>query len=134
MARPFFRLTPIAIGLALAAGCGSDSTSPQPTPDPGDITIVKGASLMTTTAFSPNPKTISLADGGQVRWVNADGGSVYGGGTETAHQIMSDDAAFDTSEPFSPGQSYTVILSTTGTYHYHCNIHPNMVGTITVRP
>ncbi|HEU4955565.1 MAG TPA: plastocyanin/azurin family copper-binding protein [Gemmatimonadales bacterium] len=133
MARPFFRLTPIAIALALAAGCGSDSTSPQPTPESGDITIVKGASLMTTTAFSPNPKTISLADGGQVRWVNADGGSsVYGGGTATAHQIMSDDAAFEASEPFSPGQSYTVILGAAGTYHYHCNIHPNMVGTITV--
>ena len=65
---------------------------------------------MTTTAFSPNPKTVSLADGGEVRWVNQDGGSVYGGGTAAAHQIMSDDAAFDTSEPFSPGQSYTIIL------------------------
>src|SRR4029078_809213 len=102
MARPFFRLTPIAIALALAAGCGSDSTSPQPTPDPGDITIVKGASLMTTTAFSPNPKTISLADGGQVRWVNADGGSVYGGGTETPHQIMCGQAGFGPTGPVTP--------------------------------
>ena len=134
MARLFFRLTTITMALAVVAGCGSDSTSPQPTPESGDITIVKGASLMTTTAFSPNPKTISLADGGEVRWVNTDGGSVYGGGTEVAHQIMSDDAAFDTSEPFSPGQSYTIILGAAGTYHYHCNIHPNMVGTITVTP
>ena len=134
MARLFFRLTTITMALAFVAGCGSDSTSPQPTPESGDITIVKGASLMTTTAFSPNPKTISLADGGEVRWVNTDGGSVYGGGTEVAHQIMSDDAAFDTSEPFSPGQSYTIILGAAGTYHYHCNIHPNMVGTITVTP
>lgn len=134
MARLFFRLTTITMALAIVAGCGSDSTSPQPTPQSGDITIVKGASLMTTTAFSPNPKTISLADGGEVRWVNSDGGSVYGGGTEVAHQIMSDDAAFDTSEPFSPGQSYTIILGAAGTYHYHCNIHPNMVGTITVTP
>jgi plastocyanin len=121
--------------LALLAACGSDSsTGPQPSPGTGDITIVQGASLMTTTAFSPNPKTVSLADGGEVRWVNQDGGSVYGGGTATAHQIMSDDAAFDTSEPFSPGQSYTIVLGQAGTYHYHCNIHPNMVGTITVTP
>ena len=134
MARLFFRLTTITMALAVVAGCGSDSTSPQPTPESGDITIVKGASLMTTTAFSPNPKTVSLADGGEVRWVNADGGSVYGGGSEVAHQIMSDDAAFDTSEPFSPGQSYTIILGAAGTYHYHCNIHPNMGGTITVTP
>lgn len=131
MARPLSRLAPLA--LALAAACGSnDSTGPQPAPEGGDITIVPGASLLTTAAFSPNPKTISLADGGVVRWVNQDGGSVYGGGAATAHQIMSDDAAFDTSEPFTPGQSYTVVLGTPGTYHYHCNIHPNMVGTITV--
>ncbi len=119
--------------LALVAACGSsDSTGPQPAPANGDIDIVQGASLMTTTAFSPNPKTVSLADGGEVRWVNQDGGSVYGGGAATAHQIMSDDDAFDTSEPFSPGQSYTIVLGQPGTYHYHCNIHPNMVGTITV--
>jgi plastocyanin len=132
------RLLPLSFApltLALLAACGSDSTTnPPPAPGTGDITIVQDASLMTTTAFSPNPKTVSLADGGEVRWVNQDGGSVYGGGTPTTHQIMSDDAAFDTSEPFSPGQSYTIVLGQAGTYHYHCNIHPNMVGTITVTP
>jgi plastocyanin len=130
---PFFSLATLT--LALLAACGSDSTTgPQPSPGTGDITIVQGASLMTTTAFSPNPKTMSLADGGEVRWVNQDGGSVYGGGTATAHQITSDDGAFDMSEPFTPGQNYTITLGTAGTYHYHCNIHPNMVGTITVTP
>jgi plastocyanin len=131
MDRPLSFFVPVF--LALVAACGSDDTTgPQPAPGTGDITIVQGASLMTTTAFSPNPKTVSLADGGEVRWVNQDGGGVYGGGAATAHQIMSDDAAFDTSEPFSPGQSYTIVLGLPGTYHYHCNIHPNMVGTITV--
>ena len=131
MDRPFHFLVPVL--LAAVVACGSDDTTgPQPAPGPGDITIVQGASLMTTGAFSPNPKTVSLAEGGEVRWVNQDGGGVYGGGAATAHQIMSDDAAFDTSEPFSPGQSYTVVLGQAGTYHYHCNLHPNMVGTITV--
>ena len=133
MARPYSVL--VALALALTTACGSDSsTGPQPAPEGGDITIVKGASLLTSAAFSPNPKTISLADGGEVRWVNADGGSTYGGGAPTAHQIMSDDAAFDTSEPFTPGQSYTIVLGLPGTYHYHCAIHPTMVGTITVTP
>jgi len=126
-------LAPLTLAL-LAACSSSSSTGPNPTPGSGDITIVKGASLMTTTAFSPNPKTISLADGGEVRWVNADGGDTYGGGTAVAHQITSDDDAFDMSEPFTPGQSYTIVLGAAGTYHYHCNIHPNMVGTITVTP
>ena len=131
MDRPLSFFVPVFLALVVACG-SSDNTGPQPAPATGDIDIVQGASLMTTTAFSPNPKTVSLADGGEVRWVNQDGGGVYGGGAATAHQIMSDDAAFDTSEPFSPGQSYTIVLSQPGTYHYHCNIHPNMVGTITV--
>ena len=71
-----------------------------------DVNVVKGASQLTTTAFDPNPKALSLGAGAQVsvRWVNADGGGGYGGGAAVTHQIASD----------------------------HCAIHPNMVGTITV--
>src|SRR4051812_49938503 len=108
MARPLFRLLPIA--LLVSAGWGSDSTSPQPTPGTGDISIVRGASLLTTTAFSPNPKTISLADGGVVRWVNADGGSAYGGGRPTGRQIKSDEARFARPPPFTAVPSYTNLL------------------------
>ena len=52
MARPYSVL--VALALALTTACGSDSsTGPQPAPEGGDITIVKGASLLTSTAFSP---------------------------------------------------------------------------------
>jgi plastocyanin len=125
----------LPLALSLAAGCSSNDTGPSTPPDgPGDISIVRGASLLTTTAFAPNPKTISLADGGEVRWVNGDGGSTYGGGAPESHQIASDNGAFATSQPFAPGHSYTVTLTESGTYHYHCAIHPNMVGTVTVTP
>ena len=126
----------LPLTLALAAACGSNNTGPNNPPDmqPGGVTIVRGASVMTTGAFSPNPKTVSLADGGEVRWVNTDGGSSYGGGASESHQITSDNGAFTMSQPFAPGQTYTIPLSAAGTYHYHCNIHPNMVGTITVTP
>jgi plastocyanin len=126
-------LTPLAV--ALAAACGSNDTGPSTPPDmAGDISIVRGASLLTTGAFQPNPKTVSLADGGEVRWVNGDGGSSYGGGAPESHQITSDNGAFPQSQPFAPGETYTITLSQAGTYHYHCAIHPNMVGTITVTP
>jgi plastocyanin len=133
MHRAFLRLVPLAF--SVAAACGSSGTGPDTPPDvAGDISIVRGASLLTTTAFSPNPQTVSLADGGEVRWVNADGGSSYGGGAPVSHQITSDNGAFATSQPFRPGQTYTITLAAAGTYHYHCAIHPNMVGTITVTP
>lgn len=131
------RRLPIAIvALSLAAtACGSDSTtSPEPTPTPGDVSIVKGASLLTTTAFNPNPKQLSLGGAAEVtvRWINTDGGGVYGG-TSVVHEITSDDQAFATSQPLGSGATYSVSLAA-GTYHYHCAIHPNMVGTITVGP
>jgi plastocyanin len=32
-----------------------------------------------------------------------------------------------------PGTTFSTTLSTAGSYQYHCGIHPNMVGTITVQ-
>jgi len=125
-----------ALSLGLAAACGgSDSTSPNPTPTPSDVDIVQGAMLLTTTAFNPNPKQVSLGGGTSVsvRWVNTDGGGTYGGSSVT-HQIASDNGAFATSSPLGSGSTYTVSFTAPGSYNYHCNIHPNMVGTIVVGP
>lgn len=127
----------LALSLSFAAACGSNSTTgpgPGPTPTPGDVNIVAGASLLTTTAFNPNPKQLSLGGAAEVavRWVNGDGGGGYGG-TAVVHQIASDNGAFATSQPLGSGATYSVSLQA-GTYHFHCAIHPNMVGTITVGP
>lgn len=122
--------------LTLASACGSDSTTnPNPTPMAGDVDIVKGAQVLTTTAFNPNPKQLSLGGGTavSVRWVNTDGGGGYGG-TAVAHQIASDNGAFGTSAPLGSGATYSVTFTAAGSYNYHCAIHPNMVGTIVVSP
>jgi plastocyanin len=134
MTRLTIALTMLALGLA--AGCGSD-TSTAPSPAPGDLIIVKGASALTTTAFDPNPDALTLGSPGtvSVRWVNTDGGGgAYGGGTGVTHQIASDDGGFATSEPLAVGSTYSIVLTKPGTYHYHCAIHPTMVGTLTVAP
>ena len=129
-------ITLFALTLTLASACGSDSTTnPNPTPTPGDVDIVKGAQVLTTTAFNPNPKQLSLGGGTavSVRWSNTDGGGAYGG-TSVAHQITSDNSAFAQSAPLGSGATYSVTLTAAGTYNYHCAIHPNMVGTIVVTP
>lgn len=119
----FPRLLPLT--LLAAAACGSSTTGPNTPPDMvGDIGIVQGAEFLTTAAFDPNPKTAKLADGGAVRWVIGDG---------TTHQIASDNGAFPTSNGIRPGGTYSITLTTAGTYHYHCAIHPNMVGTVVVQ-
>jgi plastocyanin len=130
-----------ALTFWLAAACGGynpsgPSAPSSPPPTPSDVRIVPGASQLTTTAFDPSPKVLSLGGGAQVsaRWVNADGGGGYGGGTGVSHRIASDDGAFATSGTLGAGDTYTVTLTRAGTYRYHCAIHPNMVGAITVQP
>ena len=138
MHRALIALT--TVSLFLVGACGSNNpTGPSnpPASTPGDIDIVLGASLLTTGAFSPNPKTVALGGGASVavRWVNTDVGSGgYGGGGGVAHRIASDNGAFTTSPTLAPGATYSVNLTQGGTYAFHCEIHPNMVGTITVSP
>jgi plastocyanin len=142
--RVFRGVTPVLLLAAVA--CGGDSGGPNPGPnnnpppqaDPvTDIGIVEGASTRTTNAFSPNPKVVSLGGNASVnvRWINGDiTGGDYQDGVATAHTIVSDDGSFAQSNNLGGNATYTVTLSTPGDYDYHCGVHPNMVGTITVNP
>ena len=132
--------------LLAAAACGGDSGGPNPGPNnnpppaaqTGDININEGASNRTTTAFSPNPKEVSLAGNATVgvRWVNRDiSGGDYQQGTAVLHNIVPDDPAdFSQSGNLGGNAQYQISLSAVGDYTYHCGNHPGMVGTITVIP
>lgn len=72
-------------------------------------------------AFNPNSLTVKV--GTTVTWVNKD---------STTHTVISDNGAF-TSGDLSPGSNYTYTFNNTGTYPYHCSIHPSMTGTVTVQ-
>jgi hypothetical protein len=61
-----------------------------------------------------------------VTWVNND---------SPPHALASDagsPVAFS-SDPLATGASYTFTFTQTGTYRYHCSIHPSMTGTIIVQ-
>jgi len=140
--RVFRSLLPPVL-FCVIAGCTSSTTpsttqnAPPPTPTSNDIGITLGAETKTTTAFTPNPKTVALAGGANVtlRWVNQDiSGGDYTTGTAVTHQIMSDNGAFAMSPLLGGNATYSISLTAAGTYTYHCNIHPNMVGTINVTP
>jgi plastocyanin len=118
----------------LLTGAGGCSSSAAPSLPSGDVTIVTNASLMTTTAFSPNPFSESFARSGKVVWVNSDiVGTGYGMSTGTAHHLVSDTGLFD-SGVLNAGATYAFTFAGPGTYAYHCGIHPGMVGTITIAP
>ena len=110
----------------LAAGCGSSSNNnssmTNPSPSNGaTVTIVSGARSLTTTAYSPNP--ISVSVGTTITWLNND---------STAHTATSNNGAFDTGT-ISAGGSVSRQFSTAGSFPYHCSFHPGMVATINVQ-
>lgn len=110
--------------LSFSFGCGSSSTSPSNTPPASGgtpVSIVSGASVRTTTAYSPNP--ISVAVGGSITWMNND---------STTHTSTADNGAWD-SGTIGPGATFTRTFPTAGSFTYHCSIHPNMVATVTVQ-
>lgn len=76
---------------------------------------------MTTTAYNPNP--IMVAVGGTVTWKNND---------SISHTSTADGGAFD-SGILGPGASFSKTFQAAGSFTYHCGIHPNMVGTVTVQ-
>ena len=121
--RPRFALSLLA-GVAFIAGTAACSDNNSNTPA-ADVSITSGASTKTTTAFSPNPFTKSLATSGQVTWVNNDG---------VQHDLESDTGGVFDSGDMSPNGTFSHTFTAAGTYAYHCSIHPNMVGTIVITP
>ena len=84
------------------------------------VVIPLGAASLGTNAFGINPLTVTA--GTTVTWTNMD---------QISHTSTSNSGVWN-SGAMGPGGSFTVLLSTTGTFQYHCSIHPGMMGTITV--
>ena len=119
------RVAFIVASLVFISACASSSSpttpSSSPSPSGNTVSIVQGASILTTTAFNPNPLTISK--GTTVTWMNND---------TTTHTSNSDNSTWNSGN-ITPGGSFNFTFSSTGSFRYHCAIHPGMVGTITVQ-
>ena len=75
-------------------------------------------------AFSP--ANIIVKAGTTVTWTNKDSAS---------HTVQETDGqAGPASDSLATGKAYSYTYATAGTFKYHCSIHPDMVGTVTVTP
>lgn len=72
-------------------------------------------------SYSPASVTVSVGD--TVTWTNSDA---------MAHTATADDASWDTGNIGGSGGTGAVTFATAGTFPYHCDIHPQMTGTVTV--
>jgi plastocyanin len=118
-----------SIVLLAVAACGSGYSGSTPTsPSTGGtntqgtpVSIVSGASVKTNTAFAPSP--VVIAPGGTVTWtINAN----------TSHTSSADDGSWNSGN-IAPGAQFSRTFANAGSYTYHCQIHPGMVGTVTVQ-
>ena len=91
-------------------------------------------STVTIQDFSFSPATLSVTVGSTIQWTNKG---------PSPHTATSDIGIWDSGQLSPPlgsnslGGSYRFTFTTTGTFHYHCSIHPpsrfpSFRGTITV--
>ena len=68
------------------------------------------------------PGSIKVQAGDTVTWTNT--------GT-TPHTVTADDGSVD-SGPLAPGASFSQVFPAAGLFTYHCTIHPQMTGAVTI--
>ncbi len=110
----------LVCSLMVMAGCDDDDGM-GPSPGGSTVSIVVGASTLTTTAFSPNP--INVSPGTTITWRNDD---------TVTHTSTSTTGVWD-SGSLAPNASFSRTFPSAGTFPYLCTIHPNMVGTVNVQ-
>ena len=109
---------------------GTNSTSKQPAaidntngtvPPPSASTETNSVSIETSMYA---PSNITIKKGTMVTWTNND---------TTSHTVTKDNA--DTgpdSSVLAHGDVYRFTYNQTGTFKYHCKLHPDMTGSVTV--
>lgn len=102
-----------------ASGGGSQA---QPS---GSTVTIKEQPGKAAAGFVFSPAAVTISKGTTVHWVDVN---------STPHNIVGQGAAASVINRAAINtEPYSVKFSTAGTYHYLCQIHPGMVGVITVK-
>jgi plastocyanin len=112
-------LLAVGVGIILLAAAACSSSSTAPANSCGSSSAAANVGATDGLVFSPNHTAIT--HGQSVCWQN--------NGT-TLHTVTDDGGAFNTQLP--TGQVFIHIYPAAGTFPYHCTLHSQMTGTITV--
>jgi plastocyanin len=96
----------LVLGIVAVSGCTSNQS----------------ANTVTIQNMAFNPSTLNVQVGTTVTWINKD---------NITHHVVSDSGVFDSGN-LTNGMSYNYTFNQTGSFPYHCSIHPSMTGTIVV--
>ena len=101
-------------------------TSEQAEAPPGDEVAPSGDAVRAVEVemddFEFVPATVTIEAGGKVIWKNRD---------SAEHTATLDDGSFD-SGPLAEDKLKSQSFKEPGTYAYHCELHPEMTGTVEV--
>ena len=107
-----------------AASSPSQVTSASPSPTQNASPQAPTGSSITITNFAFSPATVTVKKGTAVTWTNQD---------SVGHTVSETDSQTGPSSSLlAQGKSFVFTFASTGTFHYHCSVHPNMTGTIIV--
>ena len=116
------------LALGMAAGCGGGGGSPSE-PSSGGGGGPTATVAIDGDAYRPGgsanfaPSSITVQAGTLVTWSNND---------QTAHTATENNGAFN-SGSIGGGGTFSRQFNTVGAFEYHCTLHANMSGTVTVR-
>ena len=107
------------------APAGSEPAASAPAAGGGGCTTSseEGAAQVGIENFTFSPGEVTAAVGETITWTNED---------SAPHTATLDDGACDTGN-IAQGATAGLVFDAAGTYPYHCTIHPNMTGTITIQ-
>jgi plastocyanin len=111
--------------VALAACSSGSSAAPGAASAAAPSTAASaaaGAAAVAIKDFAFNPATIQVKAGQSITWTNQD---------STAHTVTLDDKSVDSGN-IEANATYSHAFAQAGTFSYHCAIHPQMKGTVTV--
>ncbi|HET6924285.1 MAG TPA: cupredoxin family copper-binding protein [Candidatus Saccharimonadales bacterium] len=114
------------LGLASqTVSAGQQSYASSPAHRTAAVQAAQQSMNVTIQNFAFSPANLTVPQGTAVTWTNKD---------STAHTVTSDSGGpfVLNSGTIEPGLTFSTTLNKTGTFPYHCSIHPNMKGTITV--
>ncbi len=120
--RVLFSLLIVGLVVGALAGCSKSGSSygmssappPPPAPKPNVVAI---------SGYAFSPASMTVPKGTTVTWQNGDA---------VTHTATSNSGAWDTGA-IAAGGNAMITFSNSGTFAYHCTIHPMMTGTIVVQ-
>jgi plastocyanin len=104
-------------GMLLAIALTAAANASVPTP-------LASAATVRIKDFAYDPPTVTVRAGDRVTFVNDD---------DEAHTVTATDKSFDSGGLDTAG-TWQHAFAKPGTYHYYCELHPYMKGTVVVLP